>query len=469
MSATVSIALLGWPLIALVLFAVLPPRRAVLATYLGGWMFLPQFSPFAIEGLPEYDKFAAAALSALLGTVIFAPHVFKRFRFSVYDLPMLIWLICPVFSAITNDVGGSVSRSAYGGMTMVVTQVMTWGVPYFMGRCYFHDFDGLHELARGVFVAGLVYMPLCLIEVRFAPRLHLLVYGAHAHSFVQTLRMGGFRPTVFMQHGLMVGLFMSGATSIGFWLWLTGRMKVLWGVPAVVWVLLMVVTTVLCKSAGAMALLAMALAVMASIFYLNLRVGVIVLLVISPLYIVTRSVNVWTGDEVVSVAEDLFGEQRAGSLSGRMRNEDIFNKKAAERPWFGWSGWQRFHATNDVGRTLGTPDGMWIIARGQFGAVGLASMWAVLLIPPIVLLLRYPGAVWPKQAMAPTIGLTIFLLIFTVDCLMNAMIGPVYAIAAGGLIAVLPRGKVATRKQTRPKQSPQPTTPYRAARASFAD
>lgn len=466
MNLTVPLALLGWPLLSLVMFAIWPARRAVVATYLGAWMFLPQFSPFVIEGLPEYDKLAAAALSAVLGTALFAPHIFRRFRFSWYDLPMLVWLICPVFSAITNDVGGSVSRSAYGGMTMVVTQVLTWGVPYFLGRCYFHDFEGLYELALGVFVAGLVYMPLCLLEVRFAPRLHLLVYGDHAHSFVQTLRMGGFRPTVFMQHGLMVGLFMAGATTVGFWLWLTGRLKTLGGVPAVVWVLLLAVTTVLCKSAGAMVLLAMAMAVMASIRYLNLRAGLVALVVISPLYIVTRSLDVWTGAEVVSIADDLFGEQRAGSLAGRMYNEDIFNAKAAKRPWFGWSGWQRFHEYNDVGRTLGTPDGMWIIARGQFGVVGLVSMWLVLLIPPVVLLWRYPGSMWPSAALAPTIALSLFLLIFTIDCLMNAMIGPVYAMTAGGLIAVLPRGRVATRRQTHPK----PTGGYHApARASFAD
>jgi hypothetical protein len=95
-------------------------------------------------------------------------------------------------------------------------------------------------------------------------------------------------------------------------------------------------------------------------------------------------------------------------------------------------------------------------------------MWLVLLIPPVVLLMRYPGAAWPKQAMAPTVALTILLLLFTLDCLMNAMIGPVYAITAGGLIAVLPRGRVAARKPARPKPA-QPTTPYRAARASFAD
>jgi hypothetical protein len=41
----------------------------------------------------------------------------------------------------------------------------------------------------------------------------------------QTMRFGGWRPTVFMEHGLMVGMWMSMAAMIGLWLWWTGTLK----------------------------------------------------------------------------------------------------------------------------------------------------------------------------------------------------------------------------------------------------
>ena len=58
-------------------------------------------------------------------------------------------------------------------------------------------------------LGGLIYVPLCLFEVRMSPQLHNMVYGFAQHSFGQTVRGGGWRPMVFMQHGLAVGLFMS--------------------------------------------------------------------------------------------------------------------------------------------------------------------------------------------------------------------------------------------------------------------
>lgn len=457
MSATVYIALLGWPIVALVMFGFLPARRAAIASYLGAWMFLPQISPFVFENLPEYDKAAASAFSVLLGTVIFAPQVLTRFKPTWYDLPMLIWLICPMFSALANDVGnGDITRSAYGGMTMIITQTMVWGMPYYIGRCYFKDFEALRELAECVFIAGLIYAPLCLLEVRLAPRLHLTVYGRHAHSFVQTIRLGGFRPTVFMQHGLMVGLFMAGSTVVGFWLWLSRAKRELWSIPIAWLVFFMMGVTVLCKSSGAIALMAMAVTALLCLYYLNWRIILLAMILIAPTYVTTRSVGLWTGDQLVNYAEKFFGADRAGSVAGRMRNEDLFTSKASERPILGWSGWNRFQAFDDRGWLISTPDGMWVIARGQFGVVGLASLGAFLLIPAVVIFRRYPKPLWNRAALGPPLALTVLLLMFTIDCLMNAMISPLYLITSGALISVLPYGKVVA--------APKPAAPIQPTR-----
>ncbi|MFI4860298.1 MAG: O-antigen ligase domain-containing protein [Phycisphaerales bacterium JB063] len=454
MSITIYIALLAWPVVALVLFTWLPARRAAIAAYLGAWMFLPQKSPFVFESLPEYDKAAASAMGVLLGTLIFSPGTFLRFKPTWFDLPMLLWLAAPMFSAIANDVGhGSVMKSAYGGMTMIVTQTMVWGIPYYMGRCYLRDFAGLRELATCIFMAGLIYAPLCLLEVRLAPRLHLWVYGSHAHSFVQTIRLGGFRPTVFMQHGLMVGLFMCSATVVGFWLWLSGTVKSMWSMPMSWLVGFMIVTSLLCKSAGAIVLMTMAIGALLMLYYLNTRVAVIAMILIAPTYVVTRSAGLWTGEQLVTIAEDVFGAERAGSIEGRMSNEDRFTERAEERPIFGWSGWNRFQVVDEWGKLQTTPDGMWVIARGQFGFVGLVALGSFLLTPAILLSTRFGERLWLRPEFGPTVALTMITLMFTIDSLLNAMISPMYVLAAGGLIAVLPHARIAGKKQARPSQA----------------
>src|SRR5262249_17761958 len=151
----------------------------------------------------------ATCLSALLGVAIFDTRRLISFRPGWADLPMGIWCVCPLFSSITNDLG------AYDGFSSVYYQTVTWGVPYLLGRIYLTDLLGMFELAVAVFLGGLIYVPLCVIEIRFSPQLHTWVYGFHQHSFEQTLRFGGFRPVVFMEHGLMVGMWMSMATMAG--------------------------------------------------------------------------------------------------------------------------------------------------------------------------------------------------------------------------------------------------------------
>ncbi len=96
---------------------------------------------------------------------------------------------------------------------------------------FLSDLTGLRTIALGVFLGGLSYVPLCLYEIRMSPQLHRILYGFHQHEFVQTLRWGGFRPMVFMNHGLALGLWMTLACLSGYWLWRTGTKKRLWGVP----------------------------------------------------------------------------------------------------------------------------------------------------------------------------------------------------------------------------------------------
>ena len=69
----------------------------------------------------------------------------------------------------------------------------------------------MRALAAGIVAAGLVYVPFCLFEVKQSPQLHVIVYGYMPHDFGQQVRFGGYRPMVFLGHGLLVAFFMSTA------------------------------------------------------------------------------------------------------------------------------------------------------------------------------------------------------------------------------------------------------------------
>ena len=442
-------AMIGIIPISLILFALMPARRAVLFVGFGGWLFLPQRVTYAVVGLPDYDKSAAVAISILLATIIFQPQRIAKFRLTWWDLPMLVWCTVPMVSAITNNIGGSLATAAYGGVSMMLATLRTFGIAYFIGRLYFKNFDDLRALAIGFFVAGLVYMPLCLIEVRLSPQLHNWVYGNHQHDFSQSKRFGGFRPLVFMQHGLMVGMLLTSAVLCGFWLRASKSMKRLRGINVTWLVVALGFTALLSKSTGALALLLLGFGLFATIKWMRWRWCLIVVLLIAPTYMFTRGVGLWDGQNAVELARTTLNDDRAGSLAGRMRNENMFTSRAREKPVFGWSGWGRFRVYIPEKGVYSTPDGLWVIALGQHGLVGLTTITLIFLLPTLIMLGRYPPSVWSSAAFAPAAVLSIVLMLFMIDCLFNAMVGPPYMMAVGGLLTVLPKARIAHAKSQR--------------------
>ena len=63
---------------------------------------------------------------------------------------------------------------------------------------------------------------------------------------------------VFLQHGLMVGMWMVTATLAGLALWQAGIVRHIRGIPMWVFVALLFVTTIMCRSSGAIVLLGVA-------------------------------------------------------------------------------------------------------------------------------------------------------------------------------------------------------------------
>jgi hypothetical protein len=429
MSFTVYLAMYGWPLVALYLFMVLPARRAVIAAITGAWLFLPVAS-FSFKGLPDYDKAFACSIGALLGAVLFdrEDRVWS-FRPRWFDLPMLVWCLSPFASSLANDLG------AYDGLSSALQQTISWGIPYFLGRVYFTDREGIKLLAIGLFVGGLIYVPFCLYEIRMSPQLHDTVYGFRQHSFAQTRRGDGWRPMVFLGHGLAVGMWMANATLLGLVIWRTGVVKQLQGVSVGFLWLVQLAATVLCKSTGSLVLLAGGVAVFLTTQWTRTRLWSFALLATVPVYLYCRIEMGWHGEELVAWAEKI-SPQRAQSFKYRLDAEVLLLGRALESPAFGWGGHSRSRVLSETGKDVVATDSRWIVEFGKHGLLGLFGFAGSLLLPVALVLRRLPARRWGAPEAAIVAGSALALNLYALDQLVNGMPNPMFLLLAGGLSTV---------------------------------
>jgi len=425
----VPLVMFGWIPVVLYLFSRLPARQAVVLSFLGAWLFLPQ-AVLQFSGIPDYTKTSATCYGILLATFIFDVGRFRSFKFGWLDLPMLIWCLCPFASSVMNDLG------PYDGFSTALDQSMTWGVPYFLGRIYLGSLMGLRQLAIGIFIGGLVYMPFCIFESRFSPQLHRIVYGGFASAdFGQTIRLGGFRPTVFMIHGLAVAAFMMGATLIGLWLWHTNTVKQIWNIPMGWLVSALFFTFVLARSTGALSILLIGLVFLfiAKQFRTALPVFLLIAGIAVYLY-VNACTSTYSSDQILESLSPIFPSDRLASLEFRFNNEELLVDHARKQLWFGWGGWDRSNVlVPETGRRA-IQDSLWVIAFGGNGLVGLISLFSAMLLPIVVLFWsRYPARTWTNPQVAPTVAVAVMVVLYMLDCVMNAMVNPIYILACGGI------------------------------------
>ena len=477
------LVMICWIPVVLYFFSQLPVQRAVIFSFLVAWLFLPMAS-IPIQSLPDFTKMSATCYGILLATAIFDFHRFRQFRPHWVDIPLIIWCFCPLFSSLTNGLG------PYDGLSSSLNQIVTWGFPYFLGRLYLGSLKGLQQLAVGIVWGGLVYIPLCLIEIRLSPQLHQWLYGFNPQSFEQAIRYGGYRPIIFMQHGLMVGIWMMTATLIAFALWRAGilqqllmqfasdslgigggaegkgggtkasKLKTLmrepvWGTAAAS-VLMLTITFVLIKSTGAYVLLALGIGLFIVLQWGRNALPLIVIALLLSGYLAFASTGGLTPGLIAQVSTtvtQLSDADRSASLVFRLENEAQLSQKARLQPIFGWGGWGRARIFNEYGQDISVTDSLWIINFGNFGLIGLWSWVGTMLLPILgFVLLRYPPTTWSHPQVVPAAVLSIGLMLYAIDCLSNAMVNPIYTLIAGGLAGIVAR-------PLPPNLSPPPASP----------
>ena len=446
-NALADVVLLGWLPASLVAFALLPIRVAILVAGVGGWLLLPQHA-FALPGLPNYEKTNALGLAMLAGCVAFGPQPLLRARPRWLDLPMAAWIASAFLSALANGTG------VYDGTSALAYRLLDWGVPYWIGRAYFTSPQHARLLLWAVLAGGLAYVLPALWEIRMSPQLHLRIYGEHQHSWLQTMRGGGYRPMVFLPHGLALALWFAVATIAGAALWRQRPSATVVGVPLGLIAAGLAGTLVLCKSFGALLLMVLGLVLVLAPFGRTLHRA---LLVAVPAYLLMRLTSLGGVDELLAAWIETLPPDRAESMQFRIDNEAVLIERGWQKPLLGWTPWSFLLPVTDEWGNLQllVCDSMWIINFVTNGLLGLGAMTTLLLLPAARGLGLGAGRVVRPFDDYPTLAAIVT--VFHVDSLVNAFPAPVYLLAMGALVgATATRTVPASRTATTDPVEPAP-------------
>ncbi len=445
------LALLAWPLAAVWLYKTRPVSQATLLTILGAYLLLPVGASIKLaEGIPQLDKTSIPNLAALAGVILIKGRLRIWTGFGVVEVLLLMLLVGPfVTSELNADpvVSGSIflpSLGAYDGLSAVFAQFI-FVIPFFLGQQLYRTSANFEEILRILVTAGLLYSLPMLFEVRMSPQLHSWIYGYYPFGFITQMRYGGFRPSVFMENGLVAAFFAATATIAAAAFWRT-KTRVFGFRPAGITVYLSALL-VLCKSLGALiygALLAPLVRLTGP--KLQLRVAM-VLVSIAVAYPLLRAEDLVPTKYILDAAT-MISAERAESLKVRFDNEQQLLGRASQRVLFGWGRWGRSRIYDPYGKDVSLTDGRWAITLGQFGIIGFLAEFGLLALP----VFRAASALRFAESQRDGIFLGTVALIVGVnmiDLLPNASLSPWTWLLAGALLGRAGALRGATRQLRR--------------------
>ena len=464
------LAIYSWPVIVAVLFKTSRMPVALLASIIAGYLLLPLDTGLDLPALPTLDKTSIPALSAFVAVLILGRDGETDLRPGWMPRAGLAWglivlLMLAGFMTVMTNTDPVVSPGRYlpglrpwDGFSSLVSTAMTL-LPLVLARKVLAHPDQHRLLLAGLAIAGVIYSLPALFEVRMSPQLNLMVYGFFprgADNWAQQLRGSGFRPLVFLEHGLWLSSFlaMAGLSVFGLVRHSSPAIRLV-AFVAGLWLL---GTLFLSKSLGAL----MIFLVLAPVILLTrTRTHLLVAAVLSAgvlTYPLLRGADLAPVNLALEWAQGV-NQDRASSLNFRLNNEDRLLDKAQQRPVFGWGSWGRNEVYDETGRNITITDGYWIIIIGQGGWVRYLLEFGLLCIPALLVLRHRKRFEIGWETSVLVIVLTANL----VDLIPNATITPLTWLIAGALWGRLELGRIASAPiADRVQEMPGPAAPMAA-------
>lgn len=461
LSPIASLVFYGWPLVVLVLFRLFSRPMALSLSIVGGYLLLPNGAGFDLPLIPSINKDVIPALATLaailagLGTPRRPPtarlgagpgprpmgaDATTRSGARLIQALIALLLLSPLITIFSNSepvfAGPRVlpGLRPYDGFSIIANQLFAL-LPFLLAQRYLRTSEDHKTLLKALVVLMLIYSLPTLWEIRMSPQLHKQIYGFTQFNFRQQIRGGGWRPVVFLPHGLWLAIFTAMATVAAAALvrHLKGGQSWKW-LLAVGW---LAAVLFLSNSVGALviAVLLVPLVLLLGVRGQLLVAGAAAAVVL--IYPAMRGADLIPTEKAVELAQ-YAGPQRAGSLNYRFENEDVLLARAALKPVAGWGGYGRGRIFNDEGRDVSVTDGAWIIIIGSYGWLGYIARFGLLCLPLIFLMIHRRQ----MQVTLATAGLAMVLAVNLIDLIPNGTLTPVTWLIGGALAGRYALGRI---------------------------
>ncbi len=426
-----------WPLVTWVLYSRTSPEKALIWTILAGYLLLPPVIAINLPVVPNLDKETIPNLAALFMVLFVLKDRVPIMPQSLVGKGLIILFVLSPFATVLTN-GDPVPNAhedlqgmrVYDSIASVANQAIQL-LPFFLARKYLATPDAMRAILVALVAAGVAYSVPMALESRLSPQLNVWIYGYFQHDFFQTIRFGGYRPVVFLQHGLWVAFFALMA--------LMSAMTLLRVSPAdnrpkyLFATLYLAAMLVICKSAGPVIY---ALVLTPMILFVPRRLQLVLagaLAAMVVVYPLLRGAHLVPLDQMLEAA-NRFDPNRALSFQFRITNEEQLLNRANERPWFGWGGYGRNLLYDPItGQGLSIADGAWIITLGIYGWLGYIALFGLLALP-LILILR-EGLLQRSAAISPfTCAVALIFAVNMLDMLPNATLIPFTWLMAGALL-----------------------------------
>jgi hypothetical protein len=422
-------ALYGWPLVVLAVYA-MRRESARLARTTAWMLILPVMFLPSLVNLPfaALDKSRIAVLSIAVALALFHRHeLLARARWRRFPLFVLFVIGLGAFQTVRTNHDplnyGLLTLPGLGardGIWMLYGFFVDAYLPFVVGQRVFKTERDLRDLLTVLSKCALIYAPLCVIEMRLSPQFSNWVYGYFPHAFEQTMRGSGYRPVVFMNHGLSVAMFLFSGFCASIALHkacVTGRPPPKQSA---------VIVGALLLAGRSLASIIYSLVTLFLLVWPSSKATARVVLVIAIVVIGYPALRAYGIIPLHEISEFFAGisSERSSSLTFRFDQEEALLAHAMERPFFGWGAWSR----NRIFVTWGDPvesvrdvsvtDGAWIIVLGVSGLIGFLGTFALMILP--LLRYMYYRARMSRPSQALLAALALIVAFFTLDLLPNA-------------------------------------------------
>lgn len=439
------LALVAWIPLTAILFVLLRPHVAAAVSMVFGVALLPSLRAIPLPVLPDLTQYTVPVMASFAMVLIRYPQRLMAARPGRGAEALILAMVAgalvtnltntdPQVFASTVLPGMSATDSVNDGLQMIIR----WGLPFLLGRALVRTEKEASEVLTVLALAGLFYVPFVLVELAIGPYFHALVYGAPPSpaTFWHSLKYGGFRPVVLMNHGLTLSGFMLYSTIA--WVGLLRSRVKPFRLPMRPISVGMAVVVAFCKSRAVYIYGVMSIPMLLFARPRLQMLAIAGLATVILTYPFLRSLDLIPVQAVADIAEEYAGYEAAQSFTQRIETEGEILGRTSERYFFGWGGYSRYFVYDPVtGQVQSVMDGFWLIVFGKGGLFRFLTLF-VFLVSPVFYALRRIDRITSRRAQVMVCCLSWIVVLRTFDLLPNSTVDP-YLTFLGGVTCGLAR------------------------------